>query len=533
MLNLAFSTKNFFEKRGNMKISKVFLFMVMIQAVSGPAKAEESTFELDKNATYTKDLKRGSPFPAQIERVLTNRAMTALNGRDGRHLAGALDLMSRIFISHRFSKGDKKIVLAMSGIKMPESVRYNVIYSVPTGYILHFKNGEGGVALYFKGFPQDVMSEIQMELARETRSRISFLSPGRSLDLVSELLLPSAFAEDDQTTLCGGTDQEGSPTGSSTASYLKNISECTKGALWGVWDGSFGGAWTLVKGVGTAVIHPIETFDRAAQTVYAIADALSDLAGTYGEFSSKLRSLPSDVKWHLGCELVSTIGTSGLIAYLTLGAGSPVLIEKTAQALAKISSALPLGSPGRAQVLSLSAKLNARVASTKDLHSLIAQGPNGKELVDKINEFDKVINQRRETWLMYRYRNDYPAYDDGGAYMPYHVTENLNNALEASEAFIASNPVLFEIAHEYLPSMPKLGIGGWEWILREGKWRVLTDDRAKQEIVKEIEKELVARQNLTAGQRLAIKTYLSTLPCQAAGRIKEQMSANNSSFSAR
>ena len=91
-------------------------------------------------------------------------------------------------------------------------------------------------------------------------------------------------------------------------------------------------------------------FNKASAAIGNISAMMSDMQRAFGQLKSAYSALPDDVKWKLGCEVVSSIGTTGLIAYFSAGAGSPLLVRTLAQALTKVGAGYDL-------------------LSTRDLHS--------------------------------------------------------------------------------------------------------------------------------------------------------------------
>lgn len=463
--------------------------------------AEIATYSFDSSASYTKDLQKKADFPDYMEKMLTSRAMLTMMGRDGEHPVSSLDMMTRIFISSKFGASDRRLVLAIAGIKISDQLKYDVIYNHPKGYVIHYKTKSSDIALFFKGFDLSAVNETHQEIlkSKERIARLE-LSPFRNL---VEALLPMAVA-DDEPAVCGGATQTLSQTGASDASILKSVWGCTKGLAGGVWDGSAGPVWSLVKGGTHALIHPVEAFDKASTGIANIAAVMSDLKGAFGQLKSAFEALPDEVKWKLGCDLVSTVGTTGLIAYFSLGAGSPMMLQTIAQALNKIVAALPAGSAVATQTLALATKMGAKASQMAEVQHFIAQGSEGKDFVDKVKKFDNVILDVERTHLDLDWAMTHPKTNRGGKIIDtINESASFYRAVATRDALQKSDPAFMNALYaarkinSFSPAGP--------------------EERAR--VLKELEKSV----RLTAAQKSAAAAYLAAQGCYMTSKVSEAL----------
>jgi hypothetical protein len=445
--------------------------------------AEVPTLPFAENLTYTKDLQKHASLPKAIQNILTQHAMISMEGRDGTHLVNSLDLMSQIFISTKFGEADGKMILAMTGIKIPDSIKYGAIYVHPKGYIVHFKNSADDISLFFQGFALEAVSEIKTQILKSEKEV--------ALHPIVESLWPQAHAENiAPPAVCGGPRLKVSGDKGSDASLIQNVWNCTKGAAGGLWDGSVGVAWTLAKGAYGAVVHPIDTYSKASETVKQLGAFFSDLKNSFGDLKDSFDSLPDSVKWNLGCSVISSVGTTAAVVYFTAGGGSPALMGTVSNALAKMGAALPAGSTVAGQVAALAARMKARAAKMEQIQTWIAQGPKGKEFIKKFRKFDRA--------LIHRDAPD-PMLD------LHHVLTGRNTGFAAEEALAKKDP-------EFMKAM----LAAREARLGE----FVTNEQRRSDVIKELQ----ASQRLNAKQKAAVLAYMSVPTCNVLANVGNAVS---------
>jgi hypothetical protein len=381
-----------------MNIRWTLIFVVISFAQISLAEVPSSGFP--ENIQYVRDFQKSfGKFPTAVEKILQNHALLMLKGNQSLMPASALDAMSGIYISSStIGSSANRVVFVMDGLKIERAIKYGEIYILPKGQLLHFQSKEvGTIALYFKGFDLTAVKEIKSEIGhvlgapKIAGSDMKLLSTiERGLHNIKNILLPSAVADtqaNNTPSLCGNA-MSGN-TGASSPTALQDVWGCTKGLGGGAWDATGGTIWFLLKANYNITFHPIQTFEHAVVEWDKFKAIMSDLGGAFGNFKSAFDDLPTDIKAKFGCELISSIGVSALITYLTVGAGTPAFLRTIMSALQKLIKALPAASPVATKLLALNAKVGSALKSATEAQALIAAGPKGRELITLTKDFKK------------------------------------------------------------------------------------------------------------------------------------------------
>ncbi|MGZ3806430.1 MAG: hypothetical protein ACXVB4_19630, partial [Pseudobdellovibrionaceae bacterium] len=361
----------------------LFLFMPLISLVLIPnLYAADETIGFSSDMTYSHDTrKQYEKFPEAVDKAISHFAFNKLTGTGLSLAVNSLDLMDRIYIPQKYGESpDQRLILAKSGFETTGAVKYGEIYDTSSGYIIHFKTKDSGdVALFFRGFSLEKVQKIKNEVSGLLNSKSQAHGPFsfESEAFVAEkknpfqmLFLPWAQAEESSASsgsLCknsfgASADKVLDATG------LTSYWNCLKSFHEGAWDSSVGMVSSAAQGAFHLIKDPAGTFKEAADDFSKLGGLLADIEGVFGELKPALQALPQDVKVKIACEITGSVGQATLITFVTLAAGSPLLYRAIVQALEKVLSALPAGTPVAATVAKLVAGMGAKAeAAQKNL----------------------------------------------------------------------------------------------------------------------------------------------------------------------
>lgn len=364
-------------------------------AFSQISMAAPEPVSLPTDIAYVRDLNKSySDFPVAVDQALDRIAFLKLPGNGRFFSINAIDQMNRIYISKNDgNRSEKRLVLAKSGFEVTGPFKFNEIYSVGSAWIVHLQTpAAGAVAIYFRGFSLEKVSLVRDDIlktlkATGTTEKKSAIYSWPRFQYSHSLLFPLAFAESSSVP---GHCNSGfaKTTGEKTdASATNQLWACAKGFAGGVWDATGGVVFSLVDVAKALVkIKPAQMFERAADDFQQIGNFMADIENSFGNMKSAFLSLPLDVRAKIGCEVLSSVGTSGLIAFFTAGSGSPLLLKSVAQAVGKVSAQLP-------QSASL-AKLAVDMSNKAELAKKSAAMVDGVEETSK--ELGKQIKDLKE-----------------------------------------------------------------------------------------------------------------------------------------
>lgn len=515
--------------------AQFLIFLVAGLCISFASRAEISPLSFAPEIIYEKDqLKVYDDFPKEIEKVLTHRALDVMVGNESLQPVSALNSMSKIFISKSYGIAeDKRMIYAMAKMNIQGPVEYGKIYLHPKGYVVHLKTKTSGdIALFFQGFNLTTVDEIkskivssQPKIAQEKLNHFlkisgSFLAGMKSVfNLLAIQKSFAAGADQSVPALCGGAVSNTSS--GSSATVLKNIWECTKGLGGGIWDATGGAVWFVAKGAYKVAFHPVETFNRAADGFSKMKAMMSDLEGSFGELKSTYDQLPDTVKWKLGCEIVSSIGTTAVIAYLTLGGGSPLLLRAISQSLLKIAATLPKGSSVATNALGLASKVGLKADKMSEVQILISGGVEGQQFVSTTKKLKTALDKVWDSQTSLNTANYNAAVNVKNAGLGLKYSNTTNAELFARDAVsIAEQTKRLAKAKQELSALQKqhseLSAAMSRVIGDKGTY-VLGDKGVKEKILQ----ELAAQRKLTPGQAAAASSYLAIQGCHLSSNISD------------
>jgi hypothetical protein len=138
--------------------------------------ANNEPLRLGSDITYKRiDEKKNDAYPEGIDAAISHAAFIKLVGNGLSSAPNSLDLMNRIYIPEKFgTTNDDRLIMALSGISITGTVKYEQLYESGTGYIVHFKtNSSGAVALFFKGFSAERVQIIKDEISKNLKSSVT------------------------------------------------------------------------------------------------------------------------------------------------------------------------------------------------------------------------------------------------------------------------------------------------------------------------------------------------------------------------
>ncbi|WP_413585024.1 hypothetical protein [Bdellovibrio sp. HCB274] len=386
-------------------------------------------------------------YPSAIDKAFEHIAFSTLKGNGNNNAKNSLDIMNRIY-TPKYGEAfvDKRIAFAKSGIDLKGPAVLNQIYHAGKGYLVHVKSpGSGIVALYFEGFQPERIASIRDKIVSSLRNEKGFALHAtplmNKLNFFQTVALNMAFAE--TPDVCGGYFGSTPGKSLSNASFEK-LWNCTKGFAGGVWDSTGGSVASVAKGVYNVVVHPIDTFNKASEEFDKLKAVMSDLEGAFGEFKSTFQRLPEEVKVKIGCEIVGSVGTSGLITYFTAGGGSPLLAKSIAQAVTKVGNLIPGNSAIRTKTLKLAEQMNKKAASRTKIAAHLKQSQ--AELTEYNKQFDKFVDDLGKFYAQGKITDDM----DIKAALP-----QIKFPDDLVTKFDPTNPFIFDDMSSYLMSIQK------------------------------------------------------------------------------
>lgn len=341
---------------------KIYLILIILLLIpSAYAVSSIETVALPTDIKYLTDLKiKYENLPKEFDKVIEHLSFKTLIGNNKSLSVNALDYMSRIYISSQMDEfKDNRLILVKSGIEIVGKLNFGILYTVEGGYLLHIKSKRSGVvAVFLKGFTPVQAEKLKNEILNQTKKTYS-----QNFYFLQKLFFKSSFAKDangnTNESFCGSGFAK--INGNSTdPTILQQLWSCTKGFSSGIWDSTGGVFSTLTKGTYHVVVDPVGAFNRAVEEFDKLKGLLTDVENAFGDMKSKFQMLPTDIKLKIGCEITGSVGTAGLIAYLTVGGGTPFLYRAIANAILKISNALPKNSILAEKLLKLSTSMSEK-----------------------------------------------------------------------------------------------------------------------------------------------------------------------------
>ncbi|MGZ3770876.1 MAG: hypothetical protein ACXVCP_12180 [Bdellovibrio sp.] len=499
----------------------IFLLSVCLNPLTFVARvyAASEPLAFTSDITYSHNFKKQyDKYPEAIDKAIEHFAFSKLVG-NGRFLTvNYLDQMNRIYIPKQYGVfTDQRLILAKSGFEITGAVKYGEIYEASAGYIVHFKTKQAGdVALFFKGFSVDRIQKIKNEIVNllnvspKSQSENSINSKSQSFRVASvnsiqNLFFPLAYAQDaheNSESLCSNSFSTSSGKGMD-ASALEQLWGCTKGFAGGVWDSSLGVVPFVIKGTYQVIAQPVDTFNRAANEFSKIAGLVTDFENSFGNLTSSLQALPQDVRVKIACEVFGSLLTTGLISFLSSGAGSPLFFKVITQALQKVASALPAGAATTAKVTALANGMEKKAQAAQANLDILKQIDNNKEMA-KVYEAEMDLLR--------------PTLKDG------RDPENLAALLwdlEKSEEF----ELLPDADRKEISELLKAGMKQQanDWLNAQAKFDKLKEKR--NTAIKFLKNNKVIKLNLK--QKAALTSYFAVSGCSHLSSISEAMKNAN------
>ncbi len=355
------------------------LFTVLTIIISGfsvSAIAEEVINPFPENVIYTQNEKlKTIDVPKSIDKAMEHAGLETLIGFGLATTANAFDQMHRIYFPRNggYAK-DHRLVMVKAGILPSQTINKGEVYKAgQDAFIIHFQTQTAGeISVYFSLFGLEAVQRIRDEIQRTLQKDV--VQSGNPL---LRIFIPSARAEDRN---CFNPLADRTNPGPEESQNMKNFWGCTKGLGAGTWNATGGAVVSLVKGVGTILFRPVETYEKAAsgfrKAEAFVSNLPENLNNMFSEIATGFSALPDQVKWKIGCELTATIGVPVLLAILTSGIMAPRILPAISSALTKIAARLPAESAIGAKLLAMSASIGKRIEkineAEKNLNAIIA-----------------------------------------------------------------------------------------------------------------------------------------------------------------
>lgn len=318
---------------------------------------------LDPKVKYEEQIfERITRYPFAFEALFAEHKYISLAG-DGEYF-GALRWVNRIYSS----KNSDKAVFVRVGLDITGPMDYAELYTIKKNFVVHYTTRDyRDIAVYFDGFSETEARALNGHLQKALEVKVP---EKKSASWFKDILIPSAQAGANDLVNCLSdkvyekfSAEKAALSAMSPAERLKyqfsNQWTCTKSTFRGVWDSTGGFVVAASKSVYKAVTNPIGTWDKAKEEFQNMKNLIANFGTVFGEASEEFLDLPYAEQAKIFCEFAGAVGTSVVLAALTAGTASPVLLKVLARVLRKLASA---GGKSGSRLLGLAQKLEARAA---------------------------------------------------------------------------------------------------------------------------------------------------------------------------
>ncbi|MGZ3775998.1 MAG: hypothetical protein ACXVCY_19565 [Pseudobdellovibrionaceae bacterium] len=350
-----------------MKIVKYFLvYLFALNLFPFRSSADE----LPKDVEYFNLYDLHSEYPASVDKLFSAMGFDRVD-MPGLNRGEAISWLNRIYYNKYGAT-----VLVKNGLVIQGSVDIGHSYSLKKGTLVHFKSGDSQIAFLFKGLSKGTTAELIKGLNEK-------LSKVKATNALIKMFLPSAFAASNY--FCS-EEKPSTSTAYSAMEILKAGGSCVNDIAKGVWNSTGG----FALDVGSAILHPIDTWNKASDEADRFTNFIGNFENSFGEFKNQIAGLPAPVKAKILCETAGDLGSGTVVSFFTGGAGSAMLLKsmsKAVETVAKIQNSSSLAIT--ANRLSVKAERTERaLANVKDIKS-------GKHLAEKDQAYKKLEEKFR------------------------------------------------------------------------------------------------------------------------------------------
>lgn len=343
-------------------MSRLFIFIYFFITFSVSAFGLESQNSINQMKSFS-DLEELSRIEASI------------TGQMGLILLDSSRDTERVFVSADF----KKWIVIKPEIVIIDKTPGTVLAGSKNSRYFYL-NGKKNYFFIISGFDE---SRDKSNVKIISNALKSHVKTAKNLSVPLQMLSALMTRAEAKEGTCLGSDSSGNskPVTSDDFKYIKGVWGCMKGAGIGFWDStggivtslvSFGaGAGKSVYCVGRSMVTgnfstPLcsELADNIENSVNSVFHLIYSTKEVLGEALEGFNDLPGPLRAKLGCEVASSLATTGALVYFTAGAGAPAAAARLISILEKLKNT--------SEYANNSKKIDAMIESLKQRKTKLA-----------------------------------------------------------------------------------------------------------------------------------------------------------------